>query len=151
MTKKQVFLIISCAMVLSGCNGLGVLLNPPTVTGRSPSTNAQTFPGSEKNVTRTVLREAPDLSQHVSPYRTAHAMGKAVRTGNSPGDFNQHELDIIAQHYIHCSANWNAIAVDGDGSIRGGASPLQVIGFINRPDEQWRRTVYNMDGKVSEV
>ena len=81
----------------------------------------------------------------------AMAMGKAVRRGNAPGEFRQHELDIIAQHYIHCSANWNTIAVDSGGSIRGGASPLQLIGFVNRPDKEWRRTIYNMDGKVSEV
>ena len=71
MTKKQVFLIISCAMVLSGCNGLGVLLNPPTVTGYYSPSGAQPIGpppvGKTKNGSRTVLREAPDLSQRVSP------------------------------------------------------------------------------------
>lgn len=75
------------------------------------------------------------------------AMGKAARTGQSPGTFTQSELDIIAGKYIHCSANWNAIVVDTDGMIQGGASPSEIVGFVNRPDENWQRTIYNMDGK----
>ncbi len=54
---------------------------------------------------------------------------------------------MIAEKYIHCSANWNAIVVNTDGLIHGGASPSELIGFINHPDEQWKRSVYNMDGK----
>lgn len=41
--------------------------------------------------------------------------------------------------------------IDNNGSILGGASPSETIGFVNRPDENWRRTVYNMDGKKSQV
>ncbi|MFR0653685.1 DUF2235 domain-containing protein [Pantoea sp. SIMBA_079] len=77
----------------------------------------------------------------------ALAMGKAVRNGQTPSTFSQDELDVIAEKYIHCSANWNAIVVNTDGLIHGGASPSELIGFINRPDEQWQRTVYSMDGK----
>lgn len=75
------------------------------------------------------------------------AMGKAVRSGQMPQAFSQDELDVIAEKYIHCSANWNAIVVNTDGLIHGGASPSELIGFINRPDEQWKRSVYSMDGK----
>ncbi|EFL5990339.1 TPA: hypothetical protein ACHGIE_004256 [Escherichia coli] len=57
------------------------------------------------------------------------------------------EQDVIAQKYIHCSANWNAIMVNTDGFIHGGASPSELIGFINRPDEQWKRSIYSMDGE----
>ncbi|WP_369815711.1 phospholipase effector Tle1 domain-containing protein [Erwinia sp. ErVv1] len=77
----------------------------------------------------------------------ALAMGKAVRSGPTPQAFSQDELDVIAEKYIHCSANWNAIVVNTDGFIHGGASPSELIGFINRPDEQWKRSVYSMDGK----
>lgn len=77
----------------------------------------------------------------------ALAMGKAVRSGQTPPAFSQDELDVIAERYIHCSANWNAIVVNTDGFIHGGASPSELIGFINRPDEQWKRSVYSMDGK----
>jgi len=75
------------------------------------------------------------------------AMGKAARRGQTPPAFSQDELDVIAERYIHCSANWNAIVVNTDGFIHGGASPSELIGFINRPDEQWKRSVYSMDGK----
>ncbi|MBC0854568.1 T6SS phospholipase effector Tle1-like catalytic domain-containing protein, partial [Pantoea stewartii] len=77
----------------------------------------------------------------------ALAMGKAVRSGQTAQAFSQDELDVIAEKYIHCSANWNAIVVNTDGLIHGGASPSALIGFINRPDEQWKRSVYSMDGK----
>jgi hypothetical protein len=88
------------------------------------------------------------LSDELSPLcDKTLAMGKAVRNGQAPQAFSQNELDVIADKYIHCSANWNAIVVKTDGFIHGGASPSQLIGFVNRPDEQWKRTVYNMDGK----
>jgi hypothetical protein len=77
----------------------------------------------------------------------ALTMGKAVRSGQTPPAFSQGELEVIAEKYIHCSANWNAIVVNTDGFIHGGASPSELIGFINRPDEQWKRSVYSMDGK----
>ena len=60
-------------------------------------------------------------------------------------------IDIVAKNYIHTSANWNSVMIDSKGSILGGASPSETIGFVNRPDERWRRTVYNMDGKKSQV
>lgn len=80
-------------------------------------------------------------------WNKALTMGKAVRNGQMPQAFSQDELDVIAERYIHCSANWNAIVVNTDGLIHGGAFPSELAGFINRPDEQWNRSVYNMDGK----
>lgn len=77
----------------------------------------------------------------------ALAMGKSARSGLTPQAFSQDELDVIAEKYIHCSASWNAIVVNTDGLTHGGASPSELIGFINRPDEQWKRPVYSMDGK----
>lgn len=77
----------------------------------------------------------------------AVAMGKAVRSGQSSASFSQDETETIAQRYIHCSANWNAIVADTHGFIHGGASPAEIVGFLDRPDENWQRTVYNMDGK----
>lgn len=47
------------------------------------------------------------------------------------GVFNR---DVIAEKYIPCPANWNAIIVHTDGLIHGGASPSALTGFINRPD-----------------
>ena len=63
------------------------------------------------------------------------------------GTITQNELDIIARKYIRRSANWHAIVVDTDGLIRGGASPAEIVGFVNRPDEKWQWTICNMDGK----
>jgi len=73
-------------------------------------------------------------------------MGKRTRAGITPPLFNQQEIDLIAQDYIHCSANWNSITLDSHRKIYGGMSPSQIIGFVNRPDEGWKRTTYDMDG-----
>lgn len=86
-------------------------------------------------------------SELTSLCEKARLMGKATRSGKNTEIFTQNELDSVAEKYIHCSASWNAIVVDTDGLIRGGASPAEIIGFVNRPDEQWQRTVYNMDEK----
>lgn len=63
MKKKHIF-FISCAIALSGCNGVGVLLNPPTETGYTPPTEEQTADkaptDNQQKGTRTVIRKAPD-------------------------------------------------------------------------------------------
>lgn len=73
-------------------------------------------------------------------------MGRTLRCDRTPQDFSQDDLDIIAGKYIHCSAHWNAIELNSNGLIYGGASPSELIGFINRPDEGWQRTAYNING-----
>lgn len=83
----------------------------------------------------------------ISLTQKAITMGKAARSGRAVEDFTTDETDIIARDYMHCSAHWNAIITDVEGILRGGASPSAIIGFTNRPDEGWRRTIYNMDGK----
>jgi hypothetical protein len=89
-----------------------------------------------------------NLSDELRPLcDKAVSMGKAVRSGQSPAPFSPDETNTIARRYIHCSANWNAIVADTHGFIHGGASPAEIIGFLDRPDENWQRTVYNMDGK----
>lgn len=76
----------------------------------------------------------------------ALAMGYAVRNGQVAKAYSQDELDIITEKYVHCSANWNAIRFNSGGFIQGGASPSELLGFINRPDEHWKRTIYDIDG-----
>lgn len=73
------------------------------------------------------------------------AMGKAIRSGLSSQEFSSDELNIIAKKYIHCSANWNSIIMDSGGLVSGGTFPFELLNFINRPNIQWRRTVYNLD------
>ncbi|EOZ1400655.1 type VI secretion system tube protein TssD [Enterobacter hormaechei] len=76
----------------------------------------------------------------------AREMGKAARQQRSVTGFTPDEVDIIARKYIHCSAHWNAVELKKSGELQGGASASETVGFVNRPDENWSRTIYNMDG-----
>lgn len=76
----------------------------------------------------------------------AREMGKAARQQRSVTGFTPDEVDIIARKYIHCSAHWNAVELKQSGELQGGASASETIGFVNRPDENWIRTIYDMDG-----
>ncbi|HGA2982971.1 type VI secretion system tube protein Hcp [Enterobacter hormaechei] len=76
----------------------------------------------------------------------AREMGKAARQHRSVTGFTPDEVDIIARKYIHCSAHWNAVELKQSGELQGGASASETIGFVNRPDENWIRTIYDMDG-----
>ncbi|HEX4501754.1 MAG TPA: type VI secretion system tube protein TssD [Scandinavium sp.] len=72
--------------------------------------------------------------------------GKESRSGGGGVSFNQQEIELIARDLIHCSASWNSITFDRKGKNYGGTSMSELLGFINRPDENWQRTIYNMDG-----
>ncbi|EOC9363940.1 PAAR domain-containing protein [Enterobacter asburiae] len=74
-------------------------------------------------------------------------MGKAVRDGNVPPAFTPEEMNFLARSYIHCSANWNPVVRNTRGEIQGGAALAELLSFVNRPDEDWRRTRYNMEGE----
>ncbi|AIR62237.1 type VI secretion protein [Cedecea neteri] len=76
----------------------------------------------------------------------AIVMGRAVRKGQSATGFSTPEIEILAEKYIHCSANWNSVVRDGDGMISGAVKPAKLVTFTNRPDERWQRTIYDMDG-----
>ena len=77
----------------------------------------------------------------------AREMGKAARRHAAVNGFSPEDVDLIAQNYIHCSAHWNAVDLRQNGELQGGASACETISFVNRPDEDWLRTIYNMDGK----
>jgi len=77
----------------------------------------------------------------------ARRMGKAVRQHKTVSGFTPEEIDMIARNYIHCSAHWNAVELKRSGELQGGASASETISFVNRPDTNWKRTIYNMDGK----
>ena len=70
----------------------------------------------------------------------------AIRSGLSLIYLSSSEIDLIAKEYIHCSANWNSIVFDSKRKPYGGTSASETLGFVNRPDENWQRTTYNMDG-----
>jgi hypothetical protein len=103
--------------------------------------------GVRFNAIDPTLPETALPDELVSLSAKAVVMGKAVRQGQSSQAFSLQEMDMLATKYIHCSAHWNAIDTDADGRILGGAFPSELIGFISRPDEQWRRTVYHMDAR----
>ncbi len=77
----------------------------------------------------------------------AREMGRAVRQHRSVTGFTTEDIDVIARKYIHCSAHWNAVELKQSGTLQGGTSASETVGFVNRPDENWIRTIYNMDGK----
>lgn len=74
-------------------------------------------------------------------------MGKAARQHVAATGFAPEDVDIIARKYIHCSAHWNAVELKQSGELQGGASASETVSFVNRPDKNWIRTIYNMDGK----
>lgn len=77
----------------------------------------------------------------------ATAQGKAVLQGGQPSPFTPEEIYIIGK-YIHCSANWNAVDNDSNRKITSSARASAILSFVNRPDTNWTRTVYNMKGNV---
>ncbi|HHQ6575014.1 TPA: PAAR domain-containing protein [Serratia fonticola] len=93
--------------------------------------------------TNTELRLSSELNNLCEK---AIVMGRAVRNGASAPGFTSQEVEMLAEKYIHCSANWNSVVRDGEGMIAGAVKPAKLVTFTNRPDESWQRTVYNMDG-----
>lgn len=76
----------------------------------------------------------------------AITMGRAVRNGQFAPGFTSLEIEILAKKYIHCSANWNGVVRDRRGMVTESVKPTKLMTFINRPDERWQRTIYDMDG-----
>lgn len=72
--------------------------------------------------------------------------GKAIRNNREGLILTVPEIDLLAKEFVHCSANWNSITLDDQKRIYGGTSASQIVGFVNRPDENWQRTTYDMDG-----
>ncbi|QMR75206.1 type VI secretion system tube protein TssD [Enterobacter sp. RHBSTW-00175] len=100
-----------------------------------------------------ILADVDKVSTHRLPDELkafsdhARLMGKAARLGKKIAGFTTEEVDMIARKYIHCAAHWNAVELQASGDLRGGASISETIGFVNRPDSNWVRKIYNMDGK----
>ncbi|EPV2502992.1 type VI secretion system tube protein TssD [Enterobacter hormaechei] len=87
------------------------------------------------------------MPEELKPFcERARRMGKAVRQHTTASGFTPEEVDMIASNYIHCSAHWNAVQLNLSGELQGGASASETVHFVNRPDTNWRRTIYTMDG-----
>lgn len=74
-------------------------------------------------------------------------MGRAIRTSLPVDGFTAAEIHCLAEKYIHCPANWDAVVKDEQGRLTGAVRPAKWVTFINRPNERWHKTVYDMDGK----
>lgn len=77
----------------------------------------------------------------------AISQAKAIFTGSQPIPYTSDEINIIGK-YIHCSANWNAVDDDSARKVTSGARASAILSFVNRPDTNWRRTIYNMKGNT---
>ncbi len=93
--------------------------------------------------TNAELKLRPELN---SLCEKAIVMGRAIRGGHSAPGFTTSEIRMLAEKYIHCSANWNSVVRDSQGKVSGAVKPAKLVTFTNRPDERWQRTVYDMDG-----
>lgn len=77
----------------------------------------------------------------------AISQGKAIFSGSQFTPFTSEEINVLGK-YIHCSANWNAVDYDSKRKVTSSASASETLSFVNRPDTNWHRTVYNMKGDV---
>ncbi|ETC07906.1 DUF2235 domain-containing protein [Salmonella enterica] len=75
----------------------------------------------------------------------ALSQAKNVFNGANSLQFSSDELNTIGK-YIHCSANWNAVDYHLKNNISSAVSSSETFSFVNRPDENWTRTVYDMAG-----
>lgn len=89
------------------------------------------------------------LPQELTPLcNKAIEQGRAIRNGKPLIAFTDSELDVIARDYIHCSCNWGTIQSESSGVITNDTFPSEFIGFPNRPDSNWERTIYKLNGKL---
>ncbi|AVY96816.1 type VI secretion system tube protein Hcp [Lelliottia sp. WB101] len=95
---------------------------------------------------KTSDKELSFASTLIPLFTKAIESGKAIREGGNGLLLTSSDIDLLAKEFVHCSANWNSITLDSHRKIYGGMSPSQIIGFVNRPDDSWKRTTYDMDG-----
>ncbi|EIF7623416.1 DUF2235 domain-containing protein, partial [Escherichia coli] len=75
----------------------------------------------------------------------AISQGKAVLLCTAPIPFSDDELKTIGK-YIHCSSNWNTVDYRLKNKVSAEVSAFKTFSFVNRPDENWTRTIYDMQG-----
>lgn len=79
-------------------------------------------------------------------YEKAVLQAKAAVIGSTTTSFSKDEIDIIGK-YIHGSAHWNTVDYHIKHPVASAVSSLETLRFINRPDDNWERTIYDMAGK----
>ncbi|MGC6061426.1 PAAR domain-containing protein [Enterobacter kobei] len=78
-------------------------------------------------------------------YMKAIRMGKDVRSDRVTEKFFDDEIGLLAAGYIHSSANWNATIAGTITPHHARQRVSNLIGFVNRPEQHWRRTVVYME------
>ena len=76
----------------------------------------------------------------------ALVMAESVMQNQNYRGFAPEEVNLLGKDYLHSSANWNALIADAKGTIQSSTAVTEVIGFTDRPDENWQRTCYDMEG-----
>lgn len=85
------------------------------------------------------------IPQELQPlYKKAIKMGKDARSDRVIEKFSDDELGLLAAGYIHSSANWNATIAGTIAPVHARQRVSNLIGFVNRPEQHWRRTVVYM-------
>ena len=72
--------------------------------------------------------------------------GKSIFLGKQPVPFSREAFEVISK-YIHCSSHWNSVDYENKYAISSGVSFSESLSFVNRPDENWVRTIYNFAGE----
>lgn len=91
----------------------------------------------------TIFQHSDELSFVVDK---AITQGNAIFYGKHSEPFLSQEVEIISK-YIHCSSHWNSVDYENMYAISSGVSFNESLSFVNRPDENWVRTIYNFAGE----
>lgn len=73
-------------------------------------------------------------------------MAESVMQNQSYHGFAPEEVNLLGKDYLHSSANWNAVIADAQGTLQSSTAVTEIIGFTDRPEENWQRTCYDMEG-----
>ncbi|MBE8598235.1 phospholipase effector Tle1 domain-containing protein [Xenorhabdus sp. BG5] len=87
--------------------------------------------------------QLPEELQSIA--KKAIAQGLSIRQGQKPEPFTQEELKLIWSKYTHFSANWNNSKTK-DNEKQGDILPAEIA-YANRPNSDWRRTIFDNNGK----
>ncbi|MFG3825541.1 type VI secretion system tube protein Hcp, partial [Escherichia coli] len=68
------------------------------------------------------------------------SQAKDVFKKSTPQPFSSEELLVVGK-YLHCSSNWNAVDYRLKNKVSTEVSAFKTFSFVNRPDENWSRTI----------
>ncbi|EFB4140431.1 type VI secretion system tube protein Hcp [Escherichia coli O88:H1] len=98
-----------------------------------------------------VFDEIPDNDYYKYPEELSKICDKSISQAkdslkkSTPQPFSSEEL-LVAGKYLHCSSNWNTVDYRLKNKVSAEVSAFKTFSFVNRPDENWTRTIYDMQG-----